>query len=114
MSTFKRYLVIQAMTFVIGIVGPIFLIGYFAFQPDPTLKWMYWWGLFITAADVLIALGLTNSSYVGVQAEASVPAVHHVVAAIGVLRPDDFLVELADACLGHLVDERPALRKPES
>ena len=22
---------------------------------------MYWWGLFITAADVLIALGLTNS-----------------------------------------------------
>jgi hypothetical protein len=61
MSTFKRYLVIQAMTFVFGIVGPIFLIGYFASQPDPTLKWMYWWGLFITAADVLIALGLTNS-----------------------------------------------------
>lgn len=22
---------------------------------------MYWWGLFITAADVLIALGLTSS-----------------------------------------------------
>jgi hypothetical protein len=61
MSTFKRYIVIQAMTFVFGIVGPIFLIGYFAAQPDPTLKWMYWWGLFITAADVLIALGLTNS-----------------------------------------------------
>ena len=61
MSTFKRYVVIQAMTFVFGIVGPIFLIGYFAAQPDPTLKWMYWWGLFITAADVLIALGLTNS-----------------------------------------------------
>jgi hypothetical protein len=61
MSTFKRYLVIQAMTFVIGIVGPIFLIGYFASQPDATLKWMYWWGLFITAADVLIALGLPNS-----------------------------------------------------
>jgi hypothetical protein len=61
MSTFKRYVVIQAMTLVFGIVGPIFLIGYFAAQPDPTLKWMYWWGLFITAADVLIALGLTNS-----------------------------------------------------
>jgi hypothetical protein len=61
MSTFKRYVVIQAMTFVFGIVGPIFLIGYFAAQPDPTLKWMYWWGLFITAADVLIALGLTMS-----------------------------------------------------
>ena len=34
MSTFKRYLVIQAMTFAFGIVGPIFLIGYFAAQPD--------------------------------------------------------------------------------
>jgi hypothetical protein len=62
MSTFKSYLIAQAMTFVFGIVGPIFLIGYFASQPDPTLKWMYWWGLFITAADVLIALGLTKSS----------------------------------------------------
>jgi hypothetical protein len=62
MSTFKSYLIAQAMTFVFGIVGPIFLIAYFAFQPDPTLKWMYWWGLFITAADVLIALGLTKSS----------------------------------------------------
>jgi len=61
MSTFKRYVVIQAMAFVIGIVGPIFLIGYFAAQPDPALKWMYWWGLFIPAADVLIALGLTSS-----------------------------------------------------
>jgi hypothetical protein len=61
MSTFKRYVVIQAMTFVIGIVGPIFLIGYFAAQPDPALKWVYWWGLFIPAADVLIALGLTSS-----------------------------------------------------
>jgi hypothetical protein len=58
---FKRYIVIQATTLVFGIVGPIFLIGYFAAQPDPTLKWMYWCGLFITAADVLIALGLTNS-----------------------------------------------------
>ena len=61
MCTFKRYVVIQAMTFVIGIVGPIFLIGYFAAQPDPALKWVYWWGLFIPAADVLIALGLTSS-----------------------------------------------------
>ena len=37
MSTFKRYVVIQAMTFVFGIVGPIFLIGYFAAQPDQGL-----------------------------------------------------------------------------
>ena len=62
METFKRYLVIQGMMFVFGIVGPIFLIGYFASQPDPTLKWMYWWGLFITVADILIALGLTGSA----------------------------------------------------
>ena len=61
MCTFKRYVVIQAMTFVFGIAGPIFLIGYFAAQPDPALKWMYWWDLFIPAADVLIALGLTSS-----------------------------------------------------
>ena len=49
----------QAMTFVFGIVGPIFLIGYFASQPDPDLRWMYWWGLFITSFDILIALNLT-------------------------------------------------------
>ena len=48
--------------FVFGIVGPIFLIVYFAAQPDPTLKWIYWFGLFITAADVLIALAITNGS----------------------------------------------------
>ncbi|MEO3758557.1 hypothetical protein ABGB19_09785 [Mycobacterium sp. B14F4] len=62
MATFKRYLAFQVMTFVFGIVGPIFLIMYFATQPDPTVRWAYWWGLFITAADVLIALGLTNST----------------------------------------------------
>ena len=62
MSTFKRYLMFQAMMFVFGIVGPIFLIMFFATQPDPTVKWAYWWGLFITAGDVLIALWLTDAS----------------------------------------------------
>ena len=62
MSTFRRYLAIQGMTFVVGIVGPIFLIIFFAVQPDPTVKWMYWAGLFITTADVLIALAITESS----------------------------------------------------
>ncbi|KUH68941.1 hypothetical protein AU184_08630 [Mycolicibacterium novocastrense] len=62
METFKRYLMFQAMMFVFGIVGPIFLILYFASQPDPTMRWAYWIGLFITAADVLIALGLTAST----------------------------------------------------
>ena len=62
MSTFRRYLVIQGMTLVFGIVGPIFLFVYFAAQPDPTLKWMYFAGLIITAADVLIALLITDAN----------------------------------------------------
>jgi hypothetical protein len=61
-ATFWRYVRIQLMVFVFGCVGPIFLGIYFATQPDPTMKWAYWAGLFITAADVLIALGLTNAS----------------------------------------------------
>lgn len=62
MSTFWRYVRVQAFVFLCGIVGPIFLVVYFASQPEPELKWMYWVGLFITAADVLIALGLTNAA----------------------------------------------------
>ena len=49
-QTFWRYVRVQAFVFVCGIVGPIFLIVYFAAQPEPTLKWMYWAGLFVTAA----------------------------------------------------------------
>lgn len=62
METFKRYLMFQGMMFVFGIVGPIFLIGYFASRPDPTLKWMYWWGLIITFVDILAALALTGGT----------------------------------------------------
>ena len=62
MSTFWIYLRLQAMMFVFGIVGPIFLFGYFAAQPDPTVRWMYWWGLFITAFDVLLALAFTRNT----------------------------------------------------
>ena len=62
MSTLRRYLVIQGMTLVFGIVGPIFLFVYFVSQPDPTLKWMYFAGLIITAADVLIALLITDAT----------------------------------------------------
>ncbi|WP_232004968.1 hypothetical protein [Mycobacterium sp. ACS1612] len=62
MATFWRYVKIQLMMFVFGIVGPIFLIIFFATQPDPTTKWAYWAGLFITAADVLIAIALTKAS----------------------------------------------------
>lgn len=59
LSTLRCYLVVQAGTLVCGIVGPIFLFTYFAAQPDLTIRWMYWAGLFITAADVLIALAIT-------------------------------------------------------
>jgi hypothetical protein len=62
MATFWRYIRIQLMMFVFGCVGPIFLGIYFATQPDPNMKWAYWAGLFITAADVLIALAITNAS----------------------------------------------------
>lgn len=60
MSTFWLYVRIQLMMFVFGIVGPIFLLLYFAMQPDPTVRWMYWWGLLITTADILIAIAFTE------------------------------------------------------
>ncbi|KZS60473.1 hypothetical protein [Mycobacterium ostraviense] len=59
MATLRRYVVIQLMMFVFGIVGPIFLVMYFVSQPDPAMKWAYWIGLFVTYADVMIALALT-------------------------------------------------------
>jgi membrane protein YdbS with pleckstrin-like domain len=62
MATFWRYVHIQSFVFLCGIVAPIFLVVFFAVQPEPDTKWLYWAGLFITAADVLIALGITNAS----------------------------------------------------
>lgn len=62
MTTFCRYVRIQLFVFLCGIVGPIFLVVYFAAQPEPTLKWMYFTGLIITAADVLIALWITDTA----------------------------------------------------
>ncbi|MGV0792880.1 SHOCT domain-containing protein [Mycolicibacterium sp. XJ1819] len=59
MSTFWRYLRIQAFVLLCGIVGPIFLVVYFAMGADPMLQWMFWVGLLITALDVLIALAIT-------------------------------------------------------
>lgn len=62
MQTFWRYVRFQLMMFTFGIVGPIFLILFFATRPDPTMKWAYWIGLFVTTADILIALALTDAS----------------------------------------------------
>lgn len=60
---FTRYLKAQLMVLLCGgLVGPIFLAVYFALGPmaRPSINWMFWVGLFVTAADVLAALALTN------------------------------------------------------
>jgi hypothetical protein len=62
---FARYLKSQLVVLLFGgVVGPIFLIVYFALDPmsRPYIAWMFWMGLFITAADVLIALAVANYS----------------------------------------------------
>jgi hypothetical protein len=56
-----RYLKAQLWVLLCGgLVGPIFLVVYFAIGQSSLLRWMFWTGLLITAADVLIALAMTN------------------------------------------------------
>ncbi|RDH77037.1 SHOCT domain-containing protein [Mycolicibacterium moriokaense] len=56
-----RYIKAQLMVLLCGgLVGPIFLVVYFATGQESLLKWMFYVGLLITAADVLIALALAN------------------------------------------------------
>jgi hypothetical protein len=56
-----RYLKSQVMVLLCGgLVGPIFLVTYFWLGQMSIIKWMFWVGLLITAADVLIALALAN------------------------------------------------------
>jgi hypothetical protein len=60
-----RYLKSQLIVLVCGgLVGPIFLIVYFALGPMSRdyIQWMLYVGLLITAADVVIALALANFS----------------------------------------------------
>lgn len=61
MSTLWRYVRIQLFVLLCGIVGPIFLVIYFASGASPLIKWMFWTGLLVTALDVLIALVLTSA-----------------------------------------------------
>jgi hypothetical protein len=56
----RRYIKVQAFVLLCGIVGPIFLVNYFASGAQPTMKWMLWTGLLIIVLDVLIALGITG------------------------------------------------------
>jgi hypothetical protein len=56
-----RYIKAQLVVLLCGgLVGPIFLIVYFAIGQEPIVKWMFYVGLLITAADILIALALAN------------------------------------------------------
>ncbi len=56
-----RYLKAQLVVLLCGgLVGPIFLVVYFALGLGDLLQWMFYVGLLITVADVLIALALTN------------------------------------------------------
>lgn len=54
-----RYLKAQVMVLLCGgLVGPIFLAVFFATGQEDLMKWMFWVGLLVTAADVLVALTL--------------------------------------------------------
>ncbi len=56
-----RYIKAQLMVLLCGgLVGPIFLAVYFATGQESILKWMFYVGVLIIAADVLIALALAN------------------------------------------------------
>jgi hypothetical protein len=56
-----RYVKCQLMVLVCGgLVGPIFLVTYFALGQNNLMKWMFYAGLLVSAADVLIALALAN------------------------------------------------------
>lgn len=75
-----RYLKSQIWVLVCGgLVGPIFLAVYFASGQSGLLKWMFWVGLLITAADVLVAIALATF---GARSEAKTQALeqHGVLA----------------------------------
>lgn len=56
-----RYLKAQLVVLLCGgLVGPIFLVVYFTLGLGSLLQWMFYVGLLVTVADVLIALALAN------------------------------------------------------
>ncbi len=56
-----RYLKAQLIVLLCGgLVGPIFLVVYFALGQDNLLQWMFYVGLLVTVADVFIALALAS------------------------------------------------------
>ncbi|OBI99187.1 SHOCT domain-containing protein [Mycobacterium sp. 1465703.0] len=58
-----RYLKAQLVVLLCGgLVGPIFLVVYFTLGLGSLLQWMFYVGLLVTVADVLVALALANYS----------------------------------------------------
>ncbi|GFG63226.1 membrane protein [Mycobacterium kubicae] len=56
-----RYIKMQLLVLLCGgLVGPIFLVVYFALGMGDLMSWMFYTGLAITVIDVLVALALTN------------------------------------------------------
>jgi len=56
-----RYVKAQLLVLLCGgLVGPIFLVVYFALGQQSLLQWMLYVGVLLTVADVLIALWLAN------------------------------------------------------
>jgi hypothetical protein len=108
-----RYLKAQIIVLVCGgLVGPIFLITYFAlpgmfgsFGPDAdsiaqqSTQWMLWVGALITVADVLVAVWLANR---GAKSSAKSAALHQT----GVLATAQ-IMGLAET--GMRINERPVV-----
>jgi hypothetical protein len=108
-----RYLKAQIIVLICGgLVGPIFLITYFAlpgmfgsFGPDAdsiaqqSTQWMLWAGLLITVADVLVALWLADR---GARSSAKSTALHQT----GVLATAQ-IMGLAET--GMRINERPVV-----
>jgi hypothetical protein len=55
----SRYLKVQARMLFYGMIGPLFVVMYFLSDRDPFMNWFLWSGLLVTAACVLLALGIT-------------------------------------------------------
>ena len=83
-----RYIKVQAFVLLCGIVGPLFLVIYFALGAQPMMKWMFWVGLLITALDVLIALAMAS---MGAQSAAKTQALEQngVLALARIVRIDE-------------------------
>ncbi len=67
-----RYIKTQLMVLLFGgVVGPIFVIAYLAIGQPSSINFLFYLGIVITVADVLIALWLTNAGAKGAATKAA-------------------------------------------